>query len=589
MKRDFDEALRETLDRELAGLTVTPSRQRAVYEYATGGKRMKRRFSTGLAVALILILLAGTALAVALLSAQEVIENTAVPMARENDADWRLNGNFSPEELAAFVRACTENGIELNENDGLMRAFRNGEGYYEEEAIMEVCRSAFGGVYGEWTLAQRHWFEDVMVKIGFHEANYIALPGPDDLSEDEARARMLAALKKECGDLPFGDGARYSARVELIDPAAEDGERWQLYVSSRAEPVTEYRAALDKAGNALYALDVTERREAPARAEPAFALTQEEAARLAAEAIRGETGRDVPLNDPGMYHYFAWKNAEERTWAVTFLSHTAAWGRCEAMVDDATGEATVLSADVYELTADNIMDRWTAEYGPRGDWPQERWVKLREEIADKPAETLRGKILKATPYIPERDGLLTRAQAEEAAFRAAELRHGDVNCAALIDAEPHPLWKMRLLPYEDKYPESFVVEIDAVTGEMTDFDYYKSDYAALEPAWHMYSLRRTWSRLTLAQDGPLPLAFLAVIHRYGDLTFDMPEEYLPIGNGYYYETEIDGLTVRFRSRWRDLPDYAVALDPDGVPLAVDQLPSTAPDALPEGFDTGGNG
>ena len=36
MKRDFGEALRETLDRELAGLTVTPSRQRAVYEFCHG-------------------------------------------------------------------------------------------------------------------------------------------------------------------------------------------------------------------------------------------------------------------------------------------------------------------------------------------------------------------------------------------------------------------------------------------------------------------------------------------------------------------------------------------------------------------------
>lgn len=76
--------------------------------------------------------------------------------------------------------------------------------------------------------------------------------------------------------------------------------------------------------------------------------------------------------------------------------------------------------------------------------------------------------MKATPWISWRDGLLTRDEAEERAFRQTGIRLGDVNCACLIDAEPNPVWKFRILPWDESYQESIVVEIDAVTGEMTD-------------------------------------------------------------------------------------------------------------------------
>ena len=122
---------------------------------------MKKRLPVGLVVAVVLLLLTVTAIAAVLLTPQEVVEQVAVPLAQNNDTEWRVNNEFSPEELARFIQACAENGIDLNENSHIMRAFRNGEGYWEDEAIMEVCRQAFGGTIGEWTIDQRNWFYDV--------------------------------------------------------------------------------------------------------------------------------------------------------------------------------------------------------------------------------------------------------------------------------------------------------------------------------------------------------------------------------------------------------------------------------------------
>ena len=121
-QRHMGEDIRRALDAELSGLTVTPSRQQRIFECATGGQKMKHKISVGLIVALVLALLSLGALAAALLSAQQVVEEKAVPLAQNNDSDWRVNTKFSPEELAEFIRACGENGIDLDENDQIMQA-----------------------------------------------------------------------------------------------------------------------------------------------------------------------------------------------------------------------------------------------------------------------------------------------------------------------------------------------------------------------------------------------------------------------------------------------------------------------------------
>ncbi len=284
---------------------------------------------------------------------------------------------------------------------------------------------------------------------------------------------------------------------------------------------------------------------------------------------------------------------------------------------------TVLSADVGGVTADNILGRYRNEYGWYGDWPQDRWVELSEKIHALPAaETVDGMALQATTYIPWHEGLITREHAEEIAFRALDIRLGDFNCGVLIEAEPNPVWKFRVLPWE-RYDGTYVMEIDAVTGEIVDQDMYISDHMDLEPAYHMYTLHRTWARIVLEHgfdawaetvgaawgslvegekfdafadtvsveaDGRLYLAGLAVLHTFADLTYDMPEvDDIPIWDGDYYRAEIDGLTVLFHSLWSDLPDYKVALDENGVPAEVSELPSSGETPMPDGFAVGGNG
>ena len=470
----LEQRIQHSLNAELSGLNTTSWQRNQFFANATGGYKVKRKLTYSLILAIVMLLIVATALAVALLSAQEVVEQVAVPMAQKNDRDWRVETDFTPDELAAFIRECNENGIDLDENGAIMKAIRNEQGYSEEEAIMAVCRTAFGGNYGEWTISEQHWFQDVMVEIGWAEHNYVALPGPDDLTEEEARARLIAAVREKYGaDLPLDDKTQFETILSYSDET-ELVEVWTLICHPRTEGAEAfYTASLDKDGNVINVISTDYGR--PQTLEDRgyeYTLTEEEAIRLAAEGIRSQTGRDIPLEDPEKYHAVVYRETSPMGWQVSFFSHTSDWGRCSAFVDDAAREVTVSSADVDIITADNILARYRSQYGWYSEWDTSVWAEIAGRAPDLSAETIEGRVVKATSWIDWQEGLLTRDEAEEKAFRQSGIRMGDINCACIIDAEPHPVWKFRLLPWDESYQDSIVVEIDAVTGELTDLDMY---------------------------------------------------------------------------------------------------------------------
>ena len=105
----FRQEVRSALDAAFSPHEPTEAQKENMYRQITGGIPMKRKtkISLGLVLALVLALLAVGAMAAALLSAQEVIEKNAVPMARENDTDARSDchawGSILLYELPAVI------------------------------------------------------------------------------------------------------------------------------------------------------------------------------------------------------------------------------------------------------------------------------------------------------------------------------------------------------------------------------------------------------------------------------------------------------------------------------------------------------
>lgn len=181
---------------------------------------MKKKISVGLVLTMVLILVAVTALAVTLLSGREFVEEVVVPMAQENDTDEQQE-DFSGSELEAVIKAAEENNISLEKQFEL--AIESGKGYAEEEVVMTIARETFGGNYSEWTIEQKHWFGEMMVKIGFREENSACLPDEDELSFEQA---MTIVQKKILAD--YGD--------DILDAST-----WKCIV--------EYEAGKDEWGN----------------------------------------------------------------------------------------------------------------------------------------------------------------------------------------------------------------------------------------------------------------------------------------------------------------------------------------------------
>ena len=591
--KKLEQQIQHSLNAELSGLNTTSWQRDQFFENATGGYKVKRKLSYGLVLAIVLLLAAATAVAVALLSPKEVVEQVAVPMAQENDPDWRVNMEFSAEELETFIRKANEIGIEIDDSHPLMEALRNGDGYDEEEAIMEVCRQAFGGTYSTWTLEERHWFDDMLTEIGFTDGESQPLPGPDDLTEEEARAKMIEAIQAEFNDemylhdygeeMNLADREKFALALDYYPEAKTDGTVWHLEAWPRGEERYDfYTAALDKAGNLLGVVSMTRKESDALEGFLKPSREAEEMMHIAAEGIREKLKKDIPLEDPEKFECLghALPGTDDVTWDIVFISKTMDWGYCNAQVSEKTGKVKIIRADAGDITADNILDRNRAVYGWYDEWPSEVWAAVAVAAPNLTAETMTGRIVKATPWIAWHEGLLTLEEAEEQAFRRTGVRVGEYNSACLIDSQPNPVWKFRLIEYFGEYRD-MVVEIDAVTGEITDLDMYKADHYTLEPPYHMITLHRIWAKLELEENGPLYLARLAVIHKFADLSYDCPEEdSIPIFKETFWTPEIDGNSVTFRCHWSNLPDYRVTLDENGMPTEVAELASSGTEELP---------
>lgn len=183
--------VQESIDSGLSAMQGDPwLAQRITNQERTSGFIVKRKLSVGLVLAIVLMLIAVTALAVALLTPKEVVEQVALPMARDNG-----QANYSYDELKELLTALNENGITLDEGSRLMQAFNAGHGYWERDALREICLSAFGPSEGAWTIEQRHWYGEMMVAIGAYGMNINLIPEEGDMTIAEAHTCAVRALE----------------------------------------------------------------------------------------------------------------------------------------------------------------------------------------------------------------------------------------------------------------------------------------------------------------------------------------------------------------------------------------------------------
>ena len=725
------ERIQQALNAECSGLRTSPMERDQLYENAIGGTKVKRKLTMGLVLTIVLILATVTALAVALLTRQEIVEQVAVPMAVENDQGVGVEGSYTPEQLTQLIRTLNENGFTMEENNTLMQMMHNGHGYYEEETIMEICRQAFGGNFYTWTLEQQDWYEHLMVDIGWYETYESCLPGEENMTYEEAEAYAFAALKKEYGeDLHPEDRETYTLSRQFyhdiensgtatwsftLDPKDIDHGRytvlfedqnpdgtvfcqadlpdwtqpytgdqllsrfqsvyswfygrwpqaaWQrlhemmqnaqldpdgyAYADCRGYQLTAYPEALERdlpRENAIQAAkDALQKERAALDSalltdyegerswligmliyQPEDGSEDEEAGRyvVTVESPSGSIGsiRKSTVDDTVSFQYvpeeayrkahegiltatdylnLAAKALQERypdvnfldeneyeargmgikaTRNIRFITKSIHHGNASATVSS-DGHVSEITADLTPLSGDNLLERYSAVFGYYGQWDQSTWAQLARDMEPFSPVGIEGKLLKIGRYPEESTVSINHEKARELAIQASGKRTAEINTCVLIDADPHPVWKLRVIADD---PADQVIELDAETGEVVAVDIFKTDYT---PSYVLYSLEKNWRKLELETDGPVQMAKKAITYKYGDLWMDFPE--LDVENPEEYVIHQEGLTVQFVGRWKGMKDYLVELDVNGSVLRCEETESKSAEEREAILDVDGN-
>lgn len=218
---------------------------------------VKTKLSAGLVLAILLCLLAVTAVAAVLLTGPELVEQEVLPMALENDTG-AVNDTFTNEELKQIVALAEENGISLSAS--ILRALEKGEGYWEEEVIMSLAKSQFGPYPGQWTLEEQWWFEEVIVTIGYKDYNRCRIPGAGEtpiegeLTYEEAYAKAKAHIATQGYDASLlDDRTRYALWRSYYADQTSDGSIlepwWYFWFEPLDMDLPEFILEMDVKGN----------------------------------------------------------------------------------------------------------------------------------------------------------------------------------------------------------------------------------------------------------------------------------------------------------------------------------------------------
>ena len=312
-------------------------------------------------------------------------------------------------------------------------------------------------------------------------------PEPDgrDISREEAVRIARDALQKDRAALNSAVLTEYGGeRSWLIgmviwtpdqQPADEEDGQWVVTVDSLTGDVRSVKEAYD---DAAFVPEAAYEKAREGR------LGVEDAIRFAAEAIR----KVYPGPDPMDEAEYTVTATVSRGYDICFRTRNIRHGDVSAAVGP-DGTVSSVTAEEDELHGDNLFLRYWKVYGYYGRWEQDRWVCLEKDMADLEPETVAGKALKATHYPEEASVTIRHGQAQELGRKASGSRAAEVNTCVLVDAEPHPVWIMRILIPGYDGP---VIGIDAETGETVFTEPYTVDET---PDYVLYSMPETWRAL----------------------------------------------------------------------------------------------
>ena len=283
-------------------------------------------------------------------------------------------------------------------------------------------------------------------------------------------------------------------------------------------------------------------------------MTGEEAIRLSVQAIDEQLGENaLPLTDTRYYETEYIINGPGTAYRVFFKPKTLEYGRCNTHVNAEDRSVEIILIEEPGYDGDSLYDRFKSVYGDPRNWTQDIWIRFDQMMETLEPKEFDGILLKQTVYPELSKAKISGDEAAEIACKDSGLGREDAIRRVLIDAEPNPVWKFRVLNPERDVDK--LVEVDAVTGEIVDTELYKADNDDFDNPIKQFTLHRTYAPAAIEHYGLAYMSAVEVSKRYGDMRLDDPM--LPLLDEEAYQVEISSRTATFRALTKDNDTYRV--------------------------------
>lgn len=157
---------------------------------------MKRKLSVGLVFALILMLLAVSALAAVILGGKDFVDQVMAPMAKVDIQSDR----FTEEEVKFILDEAEKYGIHLPDHV-VARLKGHGTWEYKDELMRLFVKTEYGFYPSSWPLEVQHWYEVTMEACGQGDGFiHNLVPGENDLSQEQALQIVSDHIRETYGE-----------------------------------------------------------------------------------------------------------------------------------------------------------------------------------------------------------------------------------------------------------------------------------------------------------------------------------------------------------------------------------------------------
>ncbi len=242
-RKEFHEAI----DTTLSGLQENPFLAQRVMAQGIGKDDIivKKNLSIGFVLVIVLMLLAVTALAVALLSGKEAVEEILVPIVTQSQEEA-----WTHDELDMISQQLIDQGFTVTED--IRQKLSATDPVYKEQLLRLFMKMDYGEIPASWPLEEQAWYDELLVALGLKDERSRVLPEGDEMDENKALEIAQSYILQKW-NIAVANSEQYLLRVQYMITSDDNNQpvkQWDITYESTSGQAS-YVVTLTPDGHAV--------------------------------------------------------------------------------------------------------------------------------------------------------------------------------------------------------------------------------------------------------------------------------------------------------------------------------------------------